>query len=76
MGQVIKFHGISRLDLDPNDIIEQIRDLKLDGIVILGYTQDNREFFATSYADGGTVLWLMEQCKRDLLDVDPAPVDR
>jgi hypothetical protein len=64
--KVILFTGVTKLDL-PADRILEINLGKLDGVVILGYDHDNNEVFASSYADGGTVLWLLERCKKRLL---------
>ena len=42
----------------------------LDGVVIMGYTTDGEEYFASTYADGSTVLWLAERMKKMLLEVE------
>lgn len=68
MGNVVNFTGITKLDLPPDRILEQAKG-ELEGVVIIGYDKDGKEYFASSYADGGTVLWLMERCKTKLLDV-------
>ena len=62
MGKVIPINGITRLDLPPNQILDAERD-KLECVVVLGYDHDGQEYFATSLADGGEVLWLLERCK-------------
>ena len=37
----------------------------------MGFTADgDEEYFASSYADGGTVLWLLERLKKRLIDPD------
>jgi hypothetical protein len=65
--KVIPFTGITRLDLDPDDILDQSKG-KLEGVVILGFLADgSNTYFASSYADGGTVLWLLEKLKLQLL---------
>lgn len=69
MGDVVTFRGITKLDLPPDRILEDAVG-KLQGVVILGYTKDGDEFFASSYADGGNVLWLLERLKKQLLDAD------
>lgn len=66
MSNVIPFGGITKLDLDPERVIVAATG-KLDGVVILGYDKDGEEYFSSSYADGGTVLWLMERLKTKLL---------
>lgn len=71
MGDVVMFHGITKLDLPPDRMLEAAVG-ELDGVVIMGYKKDGTEYFASSYADGGTCLWLLERCKKQLLDVDGA----
>jgi hypothetical protein len=66
MSKVIPFTGITRNDLDPDIILENLKG-KFEGFVIMGYTKDGEEYFSSTYADGGTALWLIERCKRALL---------
>lgn len=66
---VIEWGGITRLDLPPERVIAKAADAKLESVVILGHTADGEEYFASSLADGGDVLWLLERCKKLLLDV-------
>lgn len=68
--RVIQFTGITRLDLDPDVILENNKG-DLAGVVILGWDHDGKEVFASSYADGGPVLWLLERCKQLLLRDEP-----
>ena len=68
MSNVVQFHGITRLNLDPDTILENNKG-KLEGLVILGYGKDGSEYFASTYADGSEVLWLLERCKKMLLEV-------
>lgn len=64
--KVIQFTGITKLDLTPDIILENLKG-KLEGFVIVGYTPEGEEYFSSTYADGGTALWLIERCKRALL---------
>lgn len=66
--KVIPFNGITRLDLTPDIILENLKG-KFEGFVIAGLTAEGEEFFASTYADGGTALWLLERCKKQLLEV-------
>ena len=66
MSKVIPFSGITRLDLDPDTVLHHLKG-KFEGFVIAGYTADGEEYFSSTYADGGTALWLLERCKRSLL---------
>ena len=69
MSKVIPFTGITRLDLSPDIVLENLKG-KLEGFVLVGYTTDGEEFFSSTYADGGTALWLMERSKTALLSQD------
>lgn len=69
MGNVIPLGGVTRLDLPVDRVLEGAKG-KLDGIVILGWDKEGYRYFASSYADGGEVLWLLEQCKLELLKVE------
>ena len=66
MSNVVPFTGITRLDLDPDRTLENLKG-SLKGFVIVGYDYDDVEFFASTYADGGTALWLIERLKMQLL---------
>ncbi len=69
MSNVIPFTGITTLDLDADITLENLKG-KLKGFVIVGYATDDKEFFASTYADGGTALGLLERLKKQLLDVE------
>ena len=68
MGKVITLGGVTRLDLPPDRILEAAEGA-LESVVLLGYTKDGEEYFASSLADGGDVLWLLERCKDKLFAV-------
>ena len=67
MGKVVDFNGITTLDLDPQRVLDAAKKEELDGVVILGYTKDGKEYFASSYADGPEVNWLIDRVKAKLL---------
>lgn len=69
MSKIIPFTGITKLDLNADITLENLKG-KLEGFVIVGYTPDGAEFFASTYADGGTALWLLERLKKQLLEVE------
>lgn len=68
MGKVIKYTGITTLDLHPDVILSEAIE-KLEGVVVIGYDKNGKEYFASSYADGGTIIWLVERLKKLLLKV-------
>lgn len=64
--KVMPLNCVTYLDLPPDRILEEAKG-DLDGVVIIGYDKDGNEYFASSYADGGVVLWLLEKAKESLL---------
>ncbi len=68
MGDGVYPGFITKLDLPPERILNDALEVNLESAVILGYDKDGNEYFASSIADGGTVLWLMERAKQALLN--------
>ena len=68
MAKVLPLNCVTSLDLPVDRILESAKG-KLEGCVILGYDVDGEQYFASTYADGGTVLWLLENCKLALMKV-------
>jgi hypothetical protein len=66
---VVFLKTITKLDLPPDRILEAAKG-ELEGVVVLGYDKEGGEYFASSYADGGQVLWLLERLKKQLLEVE------
>lgn len=58
---------VTRLDVPVERVLSQAADADLESVVILGYGRDGTEYFNSSVADGGTVVWLMERAKLQLL---------
>lgn len=71
MSNVIMFDGITSLDRNPDLILEEAKGM-LDSVVILGYGKDGEQYINTSIADGGDMLWLLEQVKLKLLTIGDA----
>lgn len=67
MGEIVRFHGESRLDLPVATVLDQAAERELDGAVIIGRTSEGNLYFHSSIADGADVLWLMELAKKALL---------
>jgi len=70
VGDVVKFGGETRLDIDPNDVLEGAKD-KLQNVIVIGWEDDKEGsfWFASSQASGPEVIWLLELAKQRLLDV-------
>ena len=58
---VTEFPGITRLDIPPERILERAGEKTFTEIVIIGYTADGDEFFASSKADAANVAWLLQR---------------
>lgn len=65
---VVRPNNITRLNLDADVVLEAAIG-KLTGVVIMGYDKDGERYFASSYADGGEVLWLAEKMRRALMEI-------
>lgn len=68
--KVLPFTGITCLDLDADQVLEAAKG-QLEGVLVVGFDKEGELYAAGSYADGATVLWLMEGVKRKLFG-DPA----
>jgi hypothetical protein len=68
-GDVIPLGNITRLDLPTERVLDGAKGRCTDGVVVLGFDDDGDFYFASSIADGGSVIWLMEMAKKKLLEV-------
>lgn len=69
MSNVIPLGNVTRLNLPTDRILDGAKGHCPDGVVVIGWDADGELYFASSIADGGSVLWLMERCKKALLEV-------
>ena len=67
---ILKFRGITTLDIEPDKILNGALDENLESAVVLGYGKDGGLYFATSIGDEAHVLLLLEKSKRVLLETD------
>ena len=70
------FGGETTLDADPNIVLAYAMEADLSAVVIAGWPRAGGEHFATSVADGGTTLWLLERAKRALLSHGDAAISQ
>ena len=68
MGKIIPIGGVTKLDLPVDRILENAKG-QMEGIVLIGFDNDGELYAASSYADGGTIMWLLEMCKQKMLDL-------
>lgn len=69
MTNVIPLGNITRLDLLPDDVLERAKG-EMEGVILIGWDNEGELYFSSTYADGGTVLWLLEKTKQKLLNVN------
>ena len=65
---------ITTLDSNPDRILKQAED-ELTSVVVLGWDKKGEEFFASSIADAGTVIFMLERAKHKLLKIVDEIVD-
>lgn len=63
---------VTTLDVPVERIIDLAGKADLERVFIIGRTKEGDLYFASSVADGGTVLWDMEVAKAKLLGVEVA----
>lgn len=68
MSNVVKFTGITFLDMPTDTILEGALG-KLESVIVLGYTNDGEEYFAASMADGADALWHLQRAAHKLLSM-------
>lgn len=66
---VIPLGNITKLDIPADRVLESAKG-QMQGVVVMGWDNEGEPYFASSIADGGDVLWLLESCKANLLSVE------
>lgn len=64
---VVEFTGITKLKMPVDRVLESAKG-ELEEVIIIGYDKDGEEYFASTYSDGGILLWLLERAKKQLLE--------
>ncbi len=64
---IFTFNGITKLDLPADRVLEQAVG-KLQGVIVIGFDHEGQFYGASSYADGGNAIWLLEVCKKRILE--------
>lgn len=67
--EVLPFTGITRLDIDPEQVLEAAKAAGLTEIVICGVDANGDDFFASSVADASTAGWHLDRAKWNLMRV-------
>ena len=67
---VVDLNCVTTLDIPPEKILEAAKENDLAEVIIIGTYADGEEFFAASFSDGPTAVWMLEKAKFDLLRMD------
>ena len=70
--EVIILPVVTTLDCPPSRVLEMAAGVAMESAVVIGMTEDGEFYFASSVADGGSVLWLLALAKKRLMEIgDP-----
>lgn len=58
---------ISKIDVPPEKMLKAALEADLESCVIMGWDKKDDLYFASSIAEGGDVLWIIEQVKLALI---------
>jgi hypothetical protein len=64
---VIKFFGETCDEIDPDKILDGALQTKLSVAIVIGLTEDDQTYFASSTGDIGENLFLVELFKQSLM---------
>lgn len=65
---VVRLPVFTKLDLDAAAVISAAMQHGLRDVVLYGIDLDGREYYATNIAHNGSVLWMVERMKRELME--------
>lgn len=65
--KVLHFTGITTEDIPVRQVLEEAIKADLSCVMVVGYTPEDNEYFATSMGDNAESLWLLERVKFDML---------
>lgn len=66
--KLISLNKTTTDDMDPDQVLASAYK-QLQDVVIAGYDKEGNFYFASSVADGGTVMWLIEHLKASLMGI-------
>lgn len=67
--EVVELSVKTRLDIPADRVLTKALERGMTEVVICGFDADGNEYFASSQADGGDVLWHMERARWRLMQV-------
>ena len=67
-GELVILPLVTRLPIPADRVLPSALTENMTEVVLIGYDKDGKFYFAASEPDGPSVLWLLEQAKRSLLN--------
>ena len=67
--KVIPLNNETLLNIPAERVLNGALEADLEDVVILGKHSGGNYYFASSVADGGTVLWMWEKLKHELFGI-------
>lgn len=65
--KVVRLQTITSLDLNPNVILQEAMHANLGGVIVIGYSNDKSEYFASSIAAADSAVWLLQRSIHKLM---------
>lgn len=69
VSNVVVLPVMTSIDIEAERVLEGAINAKLQSCFVAGYDENGDTYFASSLADGGDVLWLMEKAKAMLMKI-------
>jgi hypothetical protein len=67
---IVPFTGPTRHNTETKSVLESALAIELEECVVIGVDKTGELYFASSMADGGSVLWWMAKAKKALLEIE------
>jgi len=68
-GDLVDLPVLTRLDVPVTRVLEGVVEAEVDRVVVIGWDSDGELYFASSFANGPEILWLLELAKKELMEV-------
>ncbi len=69
MGEVVDLPVITKLDLDPQRVLQKALDAGMTEVVIIGFGAGGDFWFTSNKADAGSVLYHLEMARKKIMDI-------
>ena len=70
MENAVELIGITKSEVPVERVLNGASKADLKHCIIVGTTNEDNLYFASSQADGGDILWMMEKAKQLLMEID------